>query len=117
MSRIEWSTQGMSGERGQVNGIDMFHLAYPREWSEGFQLTSPLIGFGDRMGWLGTVELPDSGPETSYVGKPRPSRAQIVADAKADRERWTIAKDAAKAVAESILVDFARSIMNLEGES
>lgn len=111
-ARIEWVPAGVDSERGRVNGNDVFHLSYPGQWSNVFVLTSPLIFLGDRMGWLGTIEGSDPGPETSYRadGK-RPSRAQIIADAEADKKRWSDAKAKTKALAEAILIDFAKSIL------
>lgn len=111
MSRIEWVPAGLGGERGRVNGNDVFHLSYPGDWSDCFGLTSPLIFIGDRMGWLGSMEVADPGPETNYHNGDRPSRAQIVVDFKADKERWERAKNATKAVAEAILIDFAKSVL------
>lgn len=111
MSRIEWVPAGMSSERGRVDGNDVFHLSYPGDWSDRFSLTSPLIFLGYREGWLGMIDVADPGPETGYHAGERPSRARIVADFKADKERWDKAKAATKAVAEAILIDFARSVL------
>lgn len=111
MSRIEWVPAEHDGERGRVNGNDVFHLSYPGDWSDSFGLTSPLIFVGDRMGWLGSIEVATPGPETTYRNGERPSRAQMIADFEADQERWRRAKEATKAVAEAILIDFAKSIL------
>lgn len=111
VSRIKWVSNGLGSERGQVDGNDVFHLSYPGDWSECFTLTSPLIFLGDRMGWLGTIDGLDPGAETMYHNGERPSRAQMVVDLKADKERWRKAKDATKALAEAILIEFARSVL------
>lgn len=105
----------MSGERGRINGNDVFHLSYPGDWSECFTLTSPLIFLGDREGWLGSIEVADPGPEVHFEGKVtvKKTRAALAEE----KERWEKAKNATKAVAEAILVDFARSVMNEGGES
>ena len=116
MSRIKWIQHDMTGERGCVDGNDLFHLSYPNEWSNRFSLTSPLVFIGQRMGWLGTIEVADPGPETVYHNGERPSRAQVVADFEADKERWKNARDVTKEMAEMILIEFAQSILHAVDE-
>lgn len=106
MGRIGWAPDGMAAETGTVDGKALFRLAHPGDWSDGFVLSGPLV-----PGQFNCVELPGPGPEKAYGAGERPSRAQIVVDFKADRERWRNARAGAKAVAEALLIDFARFVL------
>lgn len=115
MSRIEWSRDGWSAENGRVNGLNLFQLRYPSEWSPEFTLLSPLIPAAPYLIGVGMLTLPALPPETVHTG--RPTRAEIRAAFDADQERFARVRASAKEVAEQLLVDFARSILGLDAPS
>lgn len=110
-SRITWRAKGWTTQIGEVNGVDLFVLEHPGQWSPCFTLASPLIPCGPRSGPIGSVEFPYP-PSAPIEGKA--TRGKIRTTFATDQERYRAGLADVHAAAEVLLREFARSILGLD---
>lgn len=106
MGVIVWTTKWPGSEVGTVRDKELFTLDHPGTWSRHFVLTGPLV-----PGSLNVIELPAPREREPYLRGTRPSRKRIREDFQADQMDWALMLGNAKAVAETILIDFAKAVL------